>query len=80
MEGETEELTAAWARSVAKQKELTELLDSCGREGKKVLADNHRLRELNAELVMALEFILAGYSADAKALAYKVIAKAEALK
>lgn len=42
-------------RSAAKQKELRDLLDSCGREGKKVLAENYKLRELNAELVKLLK-------------------------
>lgn len=45
-------VTAAKDREI---QQLRDLLDSCGKEGKKVLADNHELRELNAELLRALE-------------------------
>jgi hypothetical protein len=46
----------------------------------RVEAENSQLRQLNAELIRALELILCGDSAEARALAYKVIAKAEKLK
>lgn len=66
----------------AQIKDLSDLLDSCGREGKKVLAENYKLLALNAGLLEALKstrWFVSQPTPLSKEID-ELIAKAEALK